>query len=438
MNFTVNLALLGWPLVALSLCALLPSRRAILAGFIGAWLFLPMASFDPGLCRHRTKSSAICVSLLAGLLFFDFNRLTRFRPKWIDLPMATWCLCPMMSSVLNSLGPYDGVSTCLGMMVNWGLPYLIGRIYFTTVDDLRELAIGMFIGGLVYVPLCLFEIRMSPQLHLIVYGYTYQGFEHSHRFGGWRPAVFMAHGLMVGLWMSMASLVGLWLWMSGSLRSVRGIPLPWFLVPLVVTAVLCKSTGAIILLAMGLIAFALVRRFRLRAAICLGVLAPLYILVRVSGLWSGTDFVDAAKLISSERSASLETRLKQRTCCPLGAAAADLRMGRLGASRVSDESGEDISITDGLDYRARPARPRHWPPCWRCSCRRPPCCAAFRTNDAEVRLRGGADRAVGLPPDRSSPTPCHARLSPGAGDHWNAGPSPRAAAGGGHGRGGGP
>ena len=61
----------------------------------------------------------------------------------------------------------------------------------------------MFVlGGLIYVPLCLFEVRMSPQLHNMVYGFAQHSFGQTVRGGGWRPMVFMQHGLAVGLFMS--------------------------------------------------------------------------------------------------------------------------------------------------------------------------------------------------------------------------------------------
>ena len=36
-------------------------------------------------------------------------------------------------------------------MVRWQLPYLIGRLYFSDAEGLRELAIGIVIGGLACV-----------------------------------------------------------------------------------------------------------------------------------------------------------------------------------------------------------------------------------------------------------------------------------------------
>lgn len=350
MNFATYLALLGWPLVALTLCAMLPPRRAVITAFIVAWLFLPMAKLPiPGL-PDWTKISATCVSLLAGLLIFDLGRLTSFRPRWIDLPMAAWCLCPFATSLTNDLGLYDGLSASLGMAVTWGLPYLFGRLYLNDVDGLREMAVGLFLGGLVYIPFCLFEFWMSPQLHHIVYGYHQHSLAMSWRFGGWRPSVFMDHGLMVAMWMSMSSLVGIWLWVSGTLRSLRGIALTWFLVPLLVTAVLCKSAGALALLVVGSLVFLLTRRLQSpKPLFFLGAVAPLYILLRLTGLWSGAGLVELVKVASEDRGASVETRFHHENLLSARALQRPVfGWGGWGRSRIRDESGTDTSVTDGL------------------------------------------------------------------------------------------
>jgi len=156
--------------------------------------------------------------------------------------------------------------------------------------------------------------------------------------------------LMVAMWMSMASLAGIWLWVSGGLRSFRGISLLWFLVPLVMTTVLCKSAGALTLLLAGLLLLLWVRRFQTRAPIyMLSVAAPLYILVRVTGIWSGTEFVEVAKVVSSDRAGSLATRLRQEDLLSDKALKRPVfGWGGWGRSRISDESGRDIVATDGL------------------------------------------------------------------------------------------
>ena len=350
MNFTVPAALFGWPLVALTLCAVLPARRAVITAYVVAWLFLPVYSYEIQGLPEWTKMSATSISLLVALMIFDMRTLLAFRPRWIDLPMLAWCLSPGVASLVNGLGPYDALSEFRNHAVTWGIPYFLGRLYLGSFDGLRELALGVFIGGLVYVPLCLFEIRMSPQLHTWVYGFHQHDFGQTRRLGGWRPTVFMDHGLMVGMWMSTASLVGLWLWISGVVRSYRGISVLWFLVPLLVTTVLCKSTGALLLLVAGIALLFWVRRFPARTPLLLlGAVAPLYILVRLTGVWSGEDMVEAAQVFSSERADSLETRLRQEDMLADKALQRPVfGWGGWARSRISDESGQDIAITDGL------------------------------------------------------------------------------------------
>ncbi|MBI4566716.1 MAG: O-antigen ligase domain-containing protein [Planctomycetes bacterium] len=349
MNITVPIALFGWPLVVILLCATRSPRRAVIAAFLTAWLFLPVAKYPIAGFPDWTKMSATSLSLFLGVVIFDLDRLLSFRFRWVDVPMGVWCLCPLGSSLSNGLGFYDGMTAILNQIVMWGLPYLIGRIYFSDLEGLRELAIGIFIGGLVYIPFCLYEIRMSPQLHRMVYGFHQHSFAQTHRFAGWRPTVFMEHGLMVGMWMSMAALAGAWLWMSGALRSLRGIPLPWFLIPLLATAVLCKSSGALVLLAVGLIVLWSVRSVPTRAVlVAAAAAAPLYMALRAGGFWSGEELVAGTSVLSTERAGSLQTRLHNEDMLSAKARRRPVfGWGGWGRSRVYDERGNDISVTDG-------------------------------------------------------------------------------------------
>ena len=62
MNALVPIALLGWIAVTLALFTLLIPRRAVLASYLGAWLFLPVAGIAlPGFPDY-TKITAASVS----------------------------------------------------------------------------------------------------------------------------------------------------------------------------------------------------------------------------------------------------------------------------------------------------------------------------------------------------------------------------------------
>ena len=177
----------------------------------------------------------------------------------------------------------------LEQLVAWGGHYLIGRVYFTDLDGARDLSLGILIGGLVYIPLCLFEIRFSPVLETWVYGISHW---ESMRFGGYRPKVFLSTGLELGMWMTNASLLGYQLWSSSAVKTIRGISLGLLLLGLITTAVLCKSTGAIALLIFGVVILWLTKRTKRSWALWLVLaLPPLYTLSRGFNLWSGQEAV---------------------------------------------------------------------------------------------------------------------------------------------------
>jgi hypothetical protein len=349
---TVLVALFGWPIISLFLFLVLHPRRAVLASVLLGWMFLPVASykFTTGIPEYTRMTAAVLGPLL-GIVFFDFRRFQTLRPAWADLPMMVWCVCPLVSSLSNGLGPYDGFSGMYYRTVTWGVPYLFGRLYCSNLIGIRDLAMAMFVGGLVYIPFCLFEIRMSPQLHTWVYGYHQHTFGQSIRFGGWRPTVFMEHGLMVGMWMAMATLSGVWLWSTRALKSFYRIPMIWLIAPLFGTTVLCKSLGAVFLLAVGF-GVLLVMRFhsaRVPVLVGLALVAPLYFCLRIPNVWTGDELTNAATIVSLERSDSLRFRLANEELLVKRASERPLfGWGGWGRARVRDEMGRDISVTDGL------------------------------------------------------------------------------------------
>ncbi len=251
MNILVFIAMFGWIPVVIFLFNKFPAQQAVIIGFVVAWLFLPQAKFPLSGLPDYTKVSATCYGVLLASLIYDSSRLGRFRLSLLDIPMLVWCICPLFSSLSNGLGLYDGLSSALSHIMLWGIPYFLGRLYFNNISGLRNLAFSIFLGGLIYVPLCLFEVRLSPQLHRIVYGYHPHSFSQTMRLGGFRPVIFMQHGLEVGMWMMAASLIGIWLWKTNCIQQIYGVPVRWLVFILLITFILLKSTGAYLLLFLG-------------------------------------------------------------------------------------------------------------------------------------------------------------------------------------------
>jgi hypothetical protein len=244
------LVVLAWFPAVLYIFQRFPPQRALVISFIAGWLFLPTIQFTlPGI------PDATCYSILLATVIYDIGRITSFKLGWLDIPMLIWCLCPFASSVSNDLGVYDGLSSALDQIMTWGVPYFLGRIYLGNLAGIGELAKGIFIGGLIYIPFCLFETRMSTNLHQMVYGFAdgRTSFLMSIRFGGYRPSVFMESGLMLGVWMMTATLIGIWFWKTGTMKQVRGFAISWVVVLLLITFILVKATGAYLLLLIGLV-----------------------------------------------------------------------------------------------------------------------------------------------------------------------------------------
>jgi hypothetical protein len=311
-NLVVPLVMFAWIPIVIYLFSRYPARRAIVISFVGAWLFLPQAVLPvPGLPDYD-KIAATCYGALLATCIFDVGRFSSFRFGWIDIPMAIFCLCPLASSLSNGLGEYDGMAAVLSQTVTWGIPYFLGRIYLNSLNGMRELAIGIFVGGLVYVPLCLFEMRLSPQLHRIVYGgFASADFSQTVRLGGYRPTVFLSHGLAVGAFMMAATLIGLWLWQTGTVKRLWNIPVKWLVAALFVTFILTRSTGAYALLAGGIAILFIGKNLRtaIPAFILIaGILAYLYV-NSASGNYVADQIVESlSKVLPEDRVASLEFR----------------------------------------------------------------------------------------------------------------------------------
>jgi O-antigen ligase len=226
--------------------------------------------------------------------------------------MFLWCLTPFFTSLSNGLGAYNGVSQVATHVIHWGVPYFLGRLYLVDAVGMKELAVGIMLGGLLYVPFCLFEILQGPYLHKIVYGFHQHHIGQAVHFGGWRPMVFMVHGLMVGLWMAAASLICIWLCRNRALPKVLGISPWWLALVLVGTTLLVKSVNGWVLLVMGSVLLFSAQRFRSHLLIY-GVIAliPLYLSLRGTGVWSGAEIVSlTAKALNEERAQSLTVRFE--------------------------------------------------------------------------------------------------------------------------------
>ena len=358
MSIQSQLVMIAWIPIVFYLFTRFKSQEAVIISFVVAWLFLPQrAGFAfPGLPDYERMSATVYGILLATIVY-DIGRLKEFKFSWIDIPMIIWCICPMFSSVTNGLGIYDGISETLNQTVAYGGPYFLGRIYFADLASFRKLAMGIFVGGLIYVPFCLYEIRMSPQLHKIVYGYHGNpSFNQTIRYGGYRPTVFMQHGLSVGMWMMAATLIGIWLWKTGAVQQIYGIHIRWLVGILLVTFVLIKSTGAYGLLFAGIAILFIAWQFHTSLAFLLSIFLMVFYLQQ--NVYADSNITDRivttlSTVFPEDRIQSLEYRFDNEELLKEKAKQKIVfGWGGWGRFRVFDYDSQgalvDVSTTDSL------------------------------------------------------------------------------------------
>ena len=280
-------ALLAWIPISLFLFYRLRVRVAVLITFIGGWGLLPSANFTQtespfpfwilGVCLPAgyfiTKATMTGLGGILGVLFFDLKDLRRFRPRLCDLPMALWCVVPLLSAAANHAGHQvalpDGLRGMLYQVLAWGVPYLLGRIYFCDSASRGLAARAFVIAGLCYIPVCLLELCTGPQIYARVYGYQPYRWLGAERYIGFRPIGFLEDGNQLGIWMAVATLCAAALWKQNRMRRVVGIPTGWATIALFCTTVFCQSAGSIVFL-ICLLPLVLASSMAFRRALVLG------------------------------------------------------------------------------------------------------------------------------------------------------------------------
>jgi hypothetical protein len=304
-------ALYAWVPIGLLLFYRYPVRVAILITLIGGWAVLPTANFAPTDAEFPywimsaslpagyflTKATITGMTALAGVLVFDWRGLRRIRPSLWDLPVALWCVVPLLSGMANH-GAYEGalhegVRGAVYQLLAWGVPYLLGRLYFTEGGSLELAAKAFAIAGLCYVPICLVEVVTGPQFYAHVYGYQPYRWLGAERYLGFRPVGFLEDGNQLGIWMAVATLLAIGLWKYSRERRLLRFPIGWAALTLLVVTILCQSGGSIILM-LCLLPFVLVNRatFRRRVAIALALIVLCFAGLRLSNVVSLRWMVD--------------------------------------------------------------------------------------------------------------------------------------------------
>ncbi|WP_052174982.1 hypothetical protein [Paracoccus sanguinis] len=247
---------------------------------------------------------------------------------------------------LPGLRLYDAGSLTLGA-VSALLPFIMARKYMAAPEAQTRLLIVLAIAGLLYSLPALYEVRMSPQLSRMIYGYFPHDWRQHIRAGGYRPVVFLPHGLWLAIFFSCSFLSALALWrMTSGRMAVRWLGASlWLLVTLVVA----KGLGALAIgLMLGAATLFLPLRLRVLGAAVLAGAVLVYPMLRGADLVPTEQIIALANDIDTARAESLTFRIVNEDILLAKANERPLfGWGSWGRNRVFDEEGSDISVTDG-------------------------------------------------------------------------------------------
>jgi len=359
-NLTTILALFGWPLVAMWLYSTRPVGQATILTILGGFLLLPPDAFVKIKMIPEFDKDSI-PSLAAFVMCMVVTRRTiRLGNGFgkVEFFLLALFITPFVTSLMNSdplvfrdlkipgLGFYDAGSTIIRRFVLL-IPFFLGRQLLRGPVDNEDILRMLVAGGLIYSLPMLFEVRMSPQLNYWIYGTVVRDFIQEVRAGGFRPVVFLGHGLHTAFFAMTTVVAAAALWRSQP-RLFRA-PTAAVVGYLGVVLALCKSAAPIVYAAflMPLVRWA-TPRIQMRVALALVMIALSYPILRTADLVPTSAMLQVARQVSPDRAISLGQRFRNEQALLQHASHRFwFGWGRFGRSRVRKESGVSVVNPDG-------------------------------------------------------------------------------------------
>ncbi len=368
-NGFAYLVLLSWPLVAIVLFRVMSLPRAIAWTIIAGYLLLPArAGIDLPLLPALDKT--LIPALSAAVLTWVKLRDPRTAPAVPAAPRVRMLLLVLFGLVLVSpfataltnaepviigegalyipgIRIYDALSDVNQMLVML-IPFLLARRFLATEADHAVLLKVIALAGIAYCLPIFIEARLSPQLNVWIYGFFPHSFSQHIRGSGYRPLVFLNHGLWLAIFMASAVLAAAAMF---RIRRDRGDRIGWILMAvfLLASLVLVRSLGAF-LITVTLLPVMLMAgpRGKVLVAALLAGLVLFYPLLRGSGLVPVDRIAATVESVAPARAESFEFRLvNEDELLERANLKPFFGWGGWGRPFIYDEDGENQSTPDG-------------------------------------------------------------------------------------------
>jgi len=361
-NAFAYLVLLSWPLFSIWLYRHKSIQVATLAIIIGGFMVLPVGTFvDFPLIPPLGKHSMPVLAAIIGCWLIKKQKIKYFANKGLlQVLVLSLFFGAFITTELNTdriilvgkflpgLTLHDAISAVVGTFLSV-TPFFIGKQFFRSYQDQLLMFRFLAIAGLIYSIPMLYEIRMSPQLHIQFYGFFPHDFGQQRRNGGFRPVVFMGHGLWVAFFTActltaMVTLGGI----KEKIKQYSPNTLSYYLL---IVLVLCKTKASLLY---GLFTFVLIKKIntkkQLKIAVLLAILTLLYPTMSIIKVFPHQKIAELAEsYLGPERAESLVYRFDNEVLLLDHARKRFFfGWGGWGRNRVHDEeTGKDIAVTDG-------------------------------------------------------------------------------------------
>lgn len=360
-NTLAYVALIIWPIVILFMFRRFSMERALIWSLLGGYLLLPMvARFDPPLIPLLDKVTIPTLTAFVVSAKMYGRGVIALPKSWLArLLLLLFVVSPIGTALTNTepmlfaRGGLPGLTikdaiSAMFIQAFTIMPFILAGNMLATERAQREMLTALMVAGLAYSIPMLIEIRLSPQINVWVYGFFQHGFDQMMRYGGYRPIVFLEHGLWVAFFALMA--------LSAAVALARLAPQQekmrriWVAVYLGVLLVLCKSASPLIYacLLLPLLMYAS-SRTQIRVAAVLALIVVTYPLLRSLELVPLEGILSLARSIDLERAASLQFRLDNEQMLLVHASDKPLfGWGSWGRNFVHDfATGDRITTVDG-------------------------------------------------------------------------------------------
>ena len=356
------LVLLSWPLVVYIFYRKMPPDRALIWTVLGAYLLLPpLLKIDLPVVPDVTKDSMPGLLGVVMAVFVLKDRISFIPQSWIGRGLlVVFVLSPFATVLTNGepipKGPREVIQgmriyDSLAAIINQGieiLPFFLARRYLATPDAMRNMLVALVTAGLIYSVPMLIETQLSPQMNVWIYGYFQHDFWQTVRAGGYRPIVFLPHGLWVAFFAFMAVLAAAILFKIGpGARRPKQAAVGLYLLAMVAA---CKSMGAIVYSVLLIpVVFFVPRKAQVMMAAAVALLVMTYPMLRGAHLIPMNEVTEFAARFSADRAASFQFRLDNEELLLDHAQRKILfGWGGYGRNMVYDEFTGKSNIADGI------------------------------------------------------------------------------------------